>query len=122
MRPFEKFAFLMLFLGEPIWAGYEGESMVLYLLGAFALMVPMMILAQRERHFVKQRKEDKPVMRRKESMIVVQARRKICRVMQDLIADLRHQAEEQEDLFARQDMLREAERLEGLLFGDESNQ
>lgn len=58
-------------------------------------------------------------MARIPSPIVVWARRKVHSIIKELVADLRRQAEQQDDLYARQDLNRLADQVERVVFNDE---
>ena len=38
------FAFLCIFIGLPIWGGYNGDKLLLWFMGALGLMLPMVIV------------------------------------------------------------------------------
>ena len=45
MKPF---AFLCIFIGLPIWGGYNGDKLLLWFVGALGLMLPMVIVILNE--------------------------------------------------------------------------
>ena len=57
---------------------------------------------------------------RRESIVVIQARRQVHKIIRQLIADLRQQASEiEDDLYARQDLNSLADQVEKAVFGDD---
>lgn len=57
---------------------------------------------------------------RRESIVVVQARRQVHKIIRQLIADIRQQASEiEDDLYARQDLNSLADQVEKAVFGDD---
>ena len=57
---------------------------------------------------------------RRESIVVIQARRQVHKIMRQLIADIRQQASEiEDDLYARQDLNSLADQVEKAVFGDD---
>lgn len=55
---------------------------------------------------------------RKESPVVSLARRKVHKIIQEQVAELRRQAEQETDLYAVQDLKRLADEVEKAVFGD----
>lgn len=57
---------------------------------------------------------------RRESIVVIQARRQVHKIIRQLIADIRQQASEiEDDLYARQDLNSMADQVEKAVFGDD---
>ncbi|MGN0663937.1 MAG: hypothetical protein ACI4L5_02570 [Negativibacillus sp.] len=57
---------------------------------------------------------------RRESIVVIQARRKVHKIIRQLIADIRQQESEiEDDLYARQDLNSLADQVEKAVFGDD---
>lgn len=57
---------------------------------------------------------------RRESIVVIQARRQVHKIIRQLIADIRRQASEiEDDLYARQDLNSLADQVEKAVFGDD---
>lgn len=57
---------------------------------------------------------------RRESIVVIQARRQVHKIIRQLIADIRQQASEiEDDLYARQDLNSLADQVEKAVFGDD---
>ena len=57
---------------------------------------------------------------RRESIVVIQARRQVHKIIRQLIADIRRQASEiEDDLYTRQDLNSLADQVEKAVFGDD---
>lgn len=57
---------------------------------------------------------------RRESIVVIQARRQVHKIIRQLIANIRQQASEiEDDLYARQDLNSLADQVEKAVFGDD---
>lgn len=57
---------------------------------------------------------------RRESIVVIQARSQVHKIIRQLIADIRQQASEiEDDLYARQDLNSLADQVEKAVFGDD---
>lgn len=57
---------------------------------------------------------------RRESIVVIQARRQVHKIIRQQIADIRRQASEiEDDLYARQDLNSLADQIEKAVFGDD---